>query len=103
MTHGIHQSLCIHYCYLPSASTGMTHGIHQADTDECGGNLTIIEMFPKPNEEKVCVCTVIEMFLKPNEEKVCVRTIIDMFPKPNEERYACVSLDTLALNVINCF
>ena len=30
----------------------MVHGLDQADTDECGGRTSIIELFPKPNEEK---------------------------------------------------
>ena len=30
----------------------MTHGIHMADTDECGGHTALIEMFPQMNTEK---------------------------------------------------
>ena len=36
----------------PLPPPGMTHGIHQADTDECGGRTALIEMFPLPNAEK---------------------------------------------------
>ena len=31
---------------------GMVHGLDQADTDECGGRTSLIELFPLPNEEK---------------------------------------------------
>lgn len=30
----------------------MVHGLDQADTDECGGRTSIIELFPEPNAEK---------------------------------------------------
>jgi hypothetical protein len=30
----------------------MVHGLDQADTDECGGRTTLVELFPQPNTEK---------------------------------------------------
>jgi hypothetical protein len=30
----------------------MVHGLDQADTDECGGRTSLIELFPLPNAEK---------------------------------------------------
>ena len=31
---------------------GMTHGIHMAPADECGGGAVVIELFPNGNSEK---------------------------------------------------
>ena len=33
-------------------SAGMTHGIHMADTDECGGGTAVVELFPATHAEK---------------------------------------------------